>query len=299
MIENYLEQLIEEGFRPDVLIIDHIDLLLPNSGERKDLFRAGEELAAEIKTIAERFDVVALVPTQVNREGNVQSKRTKKKSSLFEEVLHRGVISRSAAKIEYVDFFATLNITSEEKDENLLRLYVDKNRDGISDLIIPCYFDREALLLYPFDTLQSLPIQYKDVSKILRSLAVIHYQAFQNPTLRPQVIDKVKEFATFLPLRAQEVLKEELKVQIDTCRGEEITPSRFLQLLKEGDYEVRDLDVKGIYLNLDLVDKETGEIKSYCISIPKIESAISEYLEEFGEESFEVQVLSKLLEEVF
>jgi hypothetical protein len=291
MVENYVEQIIQEGWKLDVLIVYHIDLLVPNSGNRKDMFQAGEEIVAQLKAIAERFELVVLLPTQVNREGNL--KKHKKKNP-YDDVISRSVISRSSAKIELVDFFATLNRTPDEIYTNKMRLYIDKNRDGISDLIIPCYFDTTNMSLASIETLEGMD-DYREAPAILKSVAIIYYTAFQDKKRRHQVEDKLRQFSSFLPMFLQEKLKEEMVIGTDDspCSGKYVSIYEFLSFVESNRDKIEPtlFTKNGLYAQLEFMDKKTGEVYSFCVDIVEVEQALTEY----PKGSFEEKLLSAIL----
>jgi len=141
LIENFIKRKMSSGSpKPDILIVDHMDIMLPNQGFVSDLFQRGELIVGELKDLAERYQLVILVPTQIGREG-VRSNRTNKNSATS----GGESVSRSLAKNELVDFHATLNQNDEENVKNLMRIFIDKNREGWGRVVIPIHFDKGKL----------------------------------------------------------------------------------------------------------------------------------------------------------
>lgn len=141
LIENFIKRKMSSGSpKPELLIIDHMDIMIPNQGFITDLFQRGELIVGELKDLAERYTCAILVPTQLGREG-VKNNRTNKNSA----TAGGETVSRSLAKNELVDFHATLNQNDEENIKNLMRVFIDKNREGWSRVVIPVHFDKGRL----------------------------------------------------------------------------------------------------------------------------------------------------------
>jgi hypothetical protein len=301
MIENYLISLIADDIVPDVLIVDHIDIVVPNSGRRDNMFQAGEEVVAQLKDIAERFNVCLILPTQLNREGN----RKKKKKNPYDDVLSRADVSRSGAKYELVDLFATLNRTPDEKFTNRLRLYIDKNRDGIEDLIIPCHFDTGSMELRALETFSELGT-YQDSVMIPKSLAVLYLKACQDEVLRTKYVDRLKEFLSFLPFELRpkaEAILAEFGDNYDFGDIANENKCKFLQpyefvtnILKLGNdgYEISSVDRDGNIISVDMTNSDTGEVEELCTNIDELQSLMNEY----DEDDEQYTLISGLLEAV-
>ena len=141
LIENFIKRKMSSGSpKPDLLIVDHMDIMIPNQGFISDLFQRGELIVGELKDLAERYMCAILVPTQIGREG-VKNNRTNKNSATS----GGESVSRSLAKNELVDFHATLNQNDDENVKNLMRIFIDKNREGWGRVVIPVGFDKGRL----------------------------------------------------------------------------------------------------------------------------------------------------------
>jgi len=295
MIENYLLSLMADGIVPDVVIVDHVDILIPNSGRRDNMFQAGEEITAQMKDIAERYGFVLILPSQLNRGGN----RKKKKKNPYDDVITRTDVSRSSAKLELVDFFATLNRTTNEKFNNRLRLYIDKNRDGVEDLILPCYFDTGNLELRNLYTLSELG-DYQESVYIPKSLAVLYFRACQDDTLKPHWINNLKEFYPYLPMALRYKASEILGDDIGSCELCKVSDnSQFLQahtfihklIELAPTHDILDIEREGSDVKVGLVDRESGEYICFKTDIEGLQNL----LEEYEEGDIQYQLITKIL----
>jgi len=138
-IELYINRKMEAGYpKPDVLIVDHIDILMPNKGNAKDLFERLELITSELKDLAERYNIAVIVPSQLNREGAKSSK-----GGL--SIGGGEMVSRSMAKNELTSFHMTLLQSPEESVYDYMRIYIDKNRFGLQRCIFPIVFDKAKI----------------------------------------------------------------------------------------------------------------------------------------------------------
>jgi len=141
MIDAYIKQALSRGLpKPDVIIVDHMDLLIPSRGDSGNLFLNGQEIAKELKGLAEKYNALVIAPSQLNVEGV----RLLKKG--YEVGGEAG--SRSRAKFEIASYHISLNQSQSESANKIARLYIDKNRHGLSMLTIPIHFDKGKLIVY-------------------------------------------------------------------------------------------------------------------------------------------------------
>ena len=142
LIENYLKRKLSVSSPyPDLIIIDHIDIMVPNDESTSDIFRRGELVTGELLELAEKYNTCILFPTQINREG-VKNNNANKSNNLGGEN-----VSRSMAKNEMSSLVCTINQSQKEAMNNYARIYIDKNRFGIDKVSIPVKFQKGTLKL--------------------------------------------------------------------------------------------------------------------------------------------------------
>jgi KaiC/GvpD/RAD55 family RecA-like ATPase len=153
LIESYVKRKIVSGEKkPDMIILDHVDLMIPNVKDYHDEYSKGESIINDVKDFVERYNIILLSPTQFNREGIKVNSTTS--SDNLPPVRGEGVAG-SLAKLKASDFYITMNQNDNESLDNICRLYIDKNRFGISRVIIPIIFDKGTMdvkPLYPTDS---------------------------------------------------------------------------------------------------------------------------------------------------
>ena len=118
-IKAHVQQCIEDGIRPDLIIIDYIDYLKPSSkvrySERKDEV---DDVYIGSKALAKELQVPVLSPSQVNRMG---AKDT---------VVEGDKAAGSYDKMMVADVSFSLSRTKEDKVLGTGRIHIMKNRFG-------------------------------------------------------------------------------------------------------------------------------------------------------------------------
>lgn len=114
-LENY------ENFKPDVLVIDYLDILSSDSINKYD---AQQELAENLRGLAIEKNILVWTATQTNREGTKVS------------IITDAELADCYGKIRVCDFAISLNQTEEEFDNGVMRVYSMKNRNGIAKRIV-------------------------------------------------------------------------------------------------------------------------------------------------------------------
>ena len=125
-VRRELKDLEKKYGKIDVIIIDYLELLEvgdgKNYGVSDERFRQ-QKIAKGLKTIAMEFNAVVHSATQAN----TPSKET---TDDPEFVFSRYNINEDKGKVRPVDGFFTLNVTSDERKEQFMRIYVDKAREN-------------------------------------------------------------------------------------------------------------------------------------------------------------------------
>ena len=118
-IKAHVQQCIEDGIRPDLIIIDYIDYLKPSSkvrySERKDEV---DDVYIGSKALAKELQVPVLSPSQVNRMG------------ARDTVVEGDKAAGSYDKMMVADASFSLSRTKEDKVLGTGRIHIMKNRFG-------------------------------------------------------------------------------------------------------------------------------------------------------------------------
>ena len=131
-IRRELKDLEKKYGKIDVIIIDYLELLEvgdgKNYGPSEERHRQ-QKLSKAMKTLAMEFNAVVHTATQANTPD-------KETTDDPEYVFSRYNLNEDKGKIRPTDGFFTLNVTSDERNEQFMRIYVDKSRENAGGQII-------------------------------------------------------------------------------------------------------------------------------------------------------------------
>lgn len=120
-IKAEIDELRSYGFRPEMLIVDYVDLL-------RSRYRADSETQHQVE--ASR-DLKRLVNTQeVACWTAWQAQRPKENASTREHVLTSGSVADAYAKVRIVDSYGSLNATDEEMAKDEMRVFWEAHRNA-------------------------------------------------------------------------------------------------------------------------------------------------------------------------
>jgi replicative DNA helicase len=131
---NHLEKLKVRGIVPDMIIVDYGDLLRPISSQ-KEKRNELESIYEEMRGLAQHNECCIWTASQTNRSG------------LNAEVITMEAISEAFNKCFVADFICTISRTVEDKQNNLGRMFVAKNRNGPDGIVFPLKMDTSRVLI--------------------------------------------------------------------------------------------------------------------------------------------------------
>lgn len=123
-------------WKPDVIVVDYILIMLTNDKRlsSENPFKYYKTVTEELRNIAKFYNVPVLTACQINREGQADGGGSK-------ALVTAKNVSESRGIYDTTDYFATINQTTSEKKKNELRIYLEKNRNDQSGIIINCSID--------------------------------------------------------------------------------------------------------------------------------------------------------------
>lgn len=123
-LRSHLLEKKMQGFEPDVIIIDYINLLKRNP-EHESSYQGLGDVYIEVRSLVQEFKMWGITAGQSNRAGFEAKMITMKDiGESFEGAMHSDVI-------------ITLNQTEDEKQKGIMRLYLAKNRNELDSKTIP------------------------------------------------------------------------------------------------------------------------------------------------------------------
>ena len=139
------QQQIYFDFKPDLLIVDYLDLLAPRGSDlRLEPRHRLRSVTEDLRSISLRHNIAVISATQANR------------ASLSKLKITEANVSESFGKIEVADVVLALCQSEEEKQNKRARLSILKNRDYISGGCVEVYVDFDRMLLMGLDLANKL-----------------------------------------------------------------------------------------------------------------------------------------------
>lgn len=117
MLEGYVERLIDQGFKPDVIIDDYLDLLYPETHRHEKRFELSD-LYRWFRDWCDELDCAGWTASQSTRD------------SYDRELITEKDIAEDIGKVAIADYIVALCQTRKEAQKRLARLYWAKIRDG-------------------------------------------------------------------------------------------------------------------------------------------------------------------------
>lgn len=126
-IQNIRSHLIEkkmQGFEPEVVIVDYVNLIKRNP-ETEGSYQGLGDVYIELRSLVQEFNMWGITAAQSNRAG-------------FEaKIIGMKDIGESFEGAMHSDVILTLNQTEDEKQKNHMRIYIAKNRNNLDSKTIP------------------------------------------------------------------------------------------------------------------------------------------------------------------
>ena len=116
-IQNYLEALKNNGHSFDVIIVDYLNLVLPNH-KTDSMYKDGLNVSEELRALSYMFKVPVISAVQCNSEG------------MNSETIDMQNVSESRGIVHTADFLAALMQKQEDRDNGIINMRLLKNRLG-------------------------------------------------------------------------------------------------------------------------------------------------------------------------
>lgn len=116
-IQIYLENLRNNGHNFDVVIVDYLNLVLPNH-KSESMYKDGLSVSEELRALSYYFKVPVVSAVQCNSEG------------MNSQTIDMQNVSESRGIVHTADFLAALMQKPEDRDRGLITMRILKNRLG-------------------------------------------------------------------------------------------------------------------------------------------------------------------------
>lgn len=134
-IQIYLDNLIAAGERFDIIIIDYLNLVCPNSS-KDNMYQDILQVAEKLRALSYVYEAPVVTATQANGQG------------INNEHIDMQHTSESKGIPHTVDFFAGLYQMDEDRENGIINMRILKNRlGGCVHKVIPFKLDPQSLVL--------------------------------------------------------------------------------------------------------------------------------------------------------
>lgn len=116
-IRSHFRSLLASGIKPKLIIVDYLDLLKSNRSYKDYRFEL-DNITKSLRGLSQEFEVPVWTASQLNRAG--MAMETPDETSVAEALL----------KLFTVDVSVFMAQTKDEREDEIMRLYVGKNRNG-------------------------------------------------------------------------------------------------------------------------------------------------------------------------
>ena len=123
-IASHLKQIELSGTKPDIVIVDYADILMP-TGNFKEKRHAIGNIYEDLRGLAGELEIPIWTASQANR------------SALEEDVIGADKVAEDYSKVMTADFVMSMSRKVEDKIANTGRFHVIKNRFGIDGVTYP------------------------------------------------------------------------------------------------------------------------------------------------------------------
>ncbi len=123
-IGSHLKQIELSGVKPDVVLVDYADILMPTGNFREKRHAIGN-IYEDLRGLAGELEVPIWTASQANR------------SALEEDVIGADKVAEDYSKVMTSDFVMSMSRKVEDKIANTGRFHIIKNRFGIDGVTYP------------------------------------------------------------------------------------------------------------------------------------------------------------------
>ena len=153
-LKNHLEKIRQTEMEIDMVVVDYGDLLKSstvrrNSEKRHEL----ESIYEELRGLGQEFGCPIVTASQTNRKG------------LNEEVITMESISEAFNKCFVADFIISLSRTIKDRNSNIARIFVAKNRNGPDGIVFSAFMDTSSVSIKVLERDDVVKLQQQQLAK--------------------------------------------------------------------------------------------------------------------------------------
>lgn len=156
-IEHYLDKLVESGTKIDVIVVDYLNLVLPNTKE-DNMYMSIKKVSEQLRSLSYKFNAPVISATQANRDGTNN------------ERIDLTNISESTGQSQTADWIGLLWRSEDDISKGNINMRVAKNRFGEPGRVLHYHLNTSNLKLMDITFDANANITDSEADKITSNL---------------------------------------------------------------------------------------------------------------------------------
>jgi replicative DNA helicase len=136
---NLDDLLMYEDFVPDLILSDYVTIMKPNDLSSDNSYERVKTICEEVRGVGQERGIPIISASQINRGG------LNKTSGGTKDLITSADIADSLGIQQTADYLVIQTQSIQEKQDGIINLYVDKNRNGKNGQQIPCIINYKTL----------------------------------------------------------------------------------------------------------------------------------------------------------
>jgi replicative DNA helicase len=158
MIRQYVKKLVAQGKRPDVILVDYMDCVVPSKNTDASEWSGEGTIMRQFETMLSEFDMAGWTAIQGNR------------SSISAETVDSSMIGGAIKKGQIAHFLLSIAKTNEQKEQGRANMAILKSRFGLDGIIYDDILFNNATIQINVDPATAKTVTEKENNKSVEDL---------------------------------------------------------------------------------------------------------------------------------
>jgi replicative DNA helicase len=158
MIRQYVKKLVAQGKKPDVILVDYMDCVVPSKNTDASEWSGEGTIMRQFETMLSEFDMAGWTAIQGNR------------SSISAETVDSSMIGGAIKKGQIAHFLLSIAKTNEQKEQGRANMAILKSRFGLDGIIYDDILFNNATIQINVDPATAKTVTEKENNKSVEDL---------------------------------------------------------------------------------------------------------------------------------
>jgi replicative DNA helicase len=158
MIRQYVKKLVAQGKRPDVILVDYMDCVVPSKNTDASEWSGEGTIMRQFESMLSEFDMAGWTAIQGNR------------SSISAETVDSSMIGGAIKKGQIAHFLLSIAKTNEQKEQGRANMAILKSRFGLDGIIYDDILFDNATIQINVDPATAKTVTEKENNKSVEDL---------------------------------------------------------------------------------------------------------------------------------